>query len=356
MTNKNMSYKKQSFLRANPFLRAEPFLLVPAGKDYLWGGSRLNTDFHKNIDMTPLAETWECSAHPDGSSTVASGAHLGQSLRQVLAEHPEYLGSHPSAVMDALRTDAETSETLPILVKLIDARERLSVQVHPDDAYAGQHENGSLGKSEMWYVLDAEPGARLIYGFTQDMKEADVRHALEQGTIEKYLRKVPVKKNDVFFIEAGTVHAIGAGIVLAEIQENSNLTYRLYDYERKDKNGLQRPLQIEKALQVLHYESSQSPVQPMRVLRYRPGFASELLCRCKYFQVERLLINLSSGPAPDCSTTEHSFQVLLCVEGQGHLRFGRETLPFSKGSCLFLPAESVPITIYGQAQLLRIGC
>lgn len=326
-----------------------PFLLSPAGKDYLWGGDRLNTDFHKNIPLTPLAETWECSTHPDGPSVAASGEHQGKSLRRILAEHPEYLGSHPTAVMNG------TPGELPVLVKLIDAAQDLSVQVHPDDAFAATHENGALGKTEMWYVLDARPKAHLIYGFTQDMDMARLRRSLEQDTIEKYLQKIPVHKDDVFLVEPGTVHAIGAGILLAEIQENSNLTYRLYDYHRRDKNNLERPLHIGKALQVLNCQSSASPRQPMRVLRYRPGFASELLCRCKYFQVERLLIN-TADHAPDCSTTPLSFQILLCVDGQGSLHFSSQVLPFTKGNCMFLPADSVPVTLHGRAQLLRISC
>lgn len=327
----------------------EPFLLSPAGKDYLWGGDRLNKDFHKNIDLSPLAETWECSTHPDGLSMVASGNETGKSLRRVLTRHPEYLGSHAAAA------GAAPCE-LPVLVKLIDARRNLSVQVHPDDAYAKIHERGALGKSEMWYVLDAAPDAYLVHGFTRNMTESLLRKSLERGDIEKYLRKVPVQKDDVFFIPAGTVHAIGAGILLAEVQENSNLTYRLYDYERTDKDGRRRPLHVEKALQVLNRESGNSPRQPMRVLRYHPGYASELLCRCKYFQVERILVNTSADSACDCSTTEYSFQVLLCLEGQGGLRFSSKTLHFRKGGCIFLPSESVPTKIYGDARLLRVSC
>ncbi|MCM1525873.1 MAG: class I mannose-6-phosphate isomerase [Bacteroides sp.] len=331
----------------------EPFLLSPAGKDYLWGGDRLNLDFHKNIDLSPLAETWECSTHPDGLSMVASGPHKGLNLRRVLAEHPEYLGSHASA------TGAQTnngSRELPVLVKLIDARQKLSVQVHPDDDYAGRYEQGSLGKSEMWYVLDAVPGAHLIYGFTRTMSESLVRQSLQQGDIEKYLRKVPVQKDDVFFVKAGTVHAIGAGILLAEVQENSNLTYRLYDFDRTDKNGLKRPLHIDKALQVADLTGGANPRQPIRVLRYRPGYASEFLCRCKYFQVERILINTSADAPCDCSTTEYSFRILLCPEGRGSLLFGSKILSFDKGDCMFLPAASCPIGICGNAVLLCISC
>ena len=344
MTNKNMNCKN------------EPFLLSPACKDYLWGGNRLQKDFHKRTDLTLLAETWECSTHPDGSSTVASGRHQGQSLADVLASFPEYLGVHPASIMKGLT--GSFPGALPILVKLIDAREKLSVQVHPDDAYAVLNENGSLGKTEMWYVLDAVPGAHLIYGFNRDMNRDTLLKSLDQNTLEKYLQKVPVQKDDVFYIEAGTIHAIGAGVLLAEVQENSNLTYRIHDYSRRDKNGNLRPLQIEKALQVLNYKSSESPRQPMRVLRYHPGCASELLCRCRYFQVERLLINTSPHtPLPDCTTNTLSFRVLLCVDGGGKLLMDDNTaLSFDRGSCIFIPADSIRLKITGRAQLLQISC
>lgn len=374
MTNRSMNWKNK------------PFLLSPTGKDYLWGGDRLNKDFHKNIDMIPLAETWECSTHPDGVSIVASGEHLGQPLDVVLAEHPEYLGSHPVSVMNSINgdghRDTEHPLTLPVLVKFIDARQNLSVQVHPDDDYARIHENGSPGKTEMWYVLDAAPNAHLVYGFNRDMDDVLLRQSLKKGNIEKYLQKIPVQKDDVFYIEAGTVHAIGAGVLLAEVQENSNLTYRLCDYDRVDRHGSKRPLHIEKAVQVLNYKSSENPRQPMRVLRYQPGCASEFLCRCKYFQVERMLINTTTAhAAPECSATAQSFQVLLCLEGSGEIVYldnadlashesllsdnghsalcdslTPKKLPFTKGSCIFVPADSVPLQLNGKAQLLKISC
>lgn len=236
--------------------KPEPFLLKPDGKDYLWGGSRLNDDFSKGIDMSPLAETWECSTHPDGPSVVASGAFAGQTLAAVLKAHPEYLGTHP-----------EAKGELPILIKLIDAKKDLSVQVHPTDAYAREHENGQLGKTEMWYVLDAKKDAKLVYGLYHDVSKAQLRKSIENGTVEKYLQKVPVKKNDLFYIEAGTIHAIGAGVLVAEIQESSNLTYRLYDYDRVDKNGNRRELHIDKALEAANLKASAEPRQPLRVLK-----------------------------------------------------------------------------------------
>ena len=336
MTNKNTNWKYN-----------RPFLLKPAGKDYLWGGSRLNDDFAKGIDLEPLAETWECSTHPDGPSLAASGEHAGKLLTEVLKEHPEYLGTHP-------HTDGE----LPILIKFIDARQDLSVQVHPDDDYAREHENGSLGKTEMWYVMDATKDARLIYGFYHDIDKETLRQSLEQGTVEKYLQKVPVKKDDVFYIEAGTVHAIGAGALIAEVQESSNLTYRMYDYNRVDKYGGHRELHIEKALEVANLHGSAEPRQPMRVLRYKKGCASELLCRCKYFQVERQLINTERyREMADIRTGSNSFQVLLCIGGCGVLfEENGELLNFFKGDCLFLPADSVPLKIHGRAQMLKVSC
>ena len=326
-----------------------PFLLKPAAKDYLWGGRRLNDEFNKGIDVYPLAETWECSTHPDGMSLVASGTDAGKPLIEVLREHPDYLGTHPLQIMNG-------KPELPVLIKLIDATQDMSVQVHPDDVYALENEN-SLGKTEMWYVLAARKGASLVYGFNQDLDRERVQNALADGTIEKFLNRVPVRENDVFFVEAGTVHAIGAGIIMAEIQESSNLTYRLYDYGRVDKNGKQRKLHVEKAMQVMNMRSSAQPRQPMCVLRYKRGCACELLTRCKYFQVERLLLNTDIyGLSLDYKTGNNSFQVLLCTEGRGFLSGENFSLSFSKGNCVFLPAESIPLKLGGQAQMLKVSC
>ena len=247
-----------------------PFLLRPSGKDYLWGGSRLNDEFEKEMDLSPLAETWECSTHPDGPSYVVGGEFDGMKLKEVLNEHPEYLGERHKGVDD-----------LPILIKFIDAKKDLSVQVHPSDQYAREHENGQLGKTEMWYVLDAGKDAKLVYGLKQDSSKTELRNAVADGTVMDYLQQVPVKKDDLFFIEAGMIHAIGAGALVAEIQENSNLTYRLYDYDRTGKDGKKRKLHIDQALQVANLKRSRTPGQPRRVLKYRQGVASELLTRCK---------------------------------------------------------------------------
>lgn len=346
-------------INRNSLLSRLPFLMKPSGRELLWGGSRLNDNFDKRIDMNPLAETWECSTHPDGPSTVASGAYYGKLLNEVLEKHPEMLGSHP-----------KTKGELPILIKLIDAKQKLSVQVHPDDHYAREYENGSLGKTEMWYVLDAAKDAQLIYGLYRDTDKEELRSSLKQGTVEKYLQKVKIKKGDVFYIEAGTIHAIGAGALIAEIQENSNITYRLYDYDRVDKNGKKRELHVERALEVANLKGSAEPVQPMRVLKYRRGWATEMLCRCKYFQVERAILNTERcREMVSFQTGSTSFEVLLCVDGCGVLfythgqkmneeenDFHEKSIRFFNGDCIFIPADSVPIKIHGRAQLLKVRC
>ncbi|MBR0173693.1 MAG: class I mannose-6-phosphate isomerase [Lachnospiraceae bacterium] len=321
----------------------QPFLLSPAAKDYLWGGRRLNDDFAKGIDVFPLAETWECSTHPDGISQVISGVHAGKNLRDVISAHPAYLGTRYS----------DTGE-LPILVKLIDAANDLSVQVHPDDDYANRHENGQSGKTEMWYVLDAARDASLVVGLAHTTSEETVRRAIKAGTIGNLLQTIPVRKDDVFYIAAGTIHAIGKGCLIAEIQENSNLTYRLYDYDRVDKNGEKRPLHIDKALAVADLNALKAPRQPMRVLRYEPGVARELLARCKYFEVHRMLVNTERRQRVTFRSDHLSYRVLLCVDGCGTFACKNETLNVFKGDCVFVPADSEEIVINGMLQLLDV--
>ncbi len=330
----------------------KPFKLSPVGKDYLWGGDRLKSEYGKKMKLKPLAESWECSTHADGLCVASDGEHAGQTLRDILAAHPEYIGSHPDV------TGLNPGE-LPILVKLIDAKEDLSIQVHPDDEYAKAHEGGR-GKTEMWYVLDAASDSRLIYGLSVDSDAAELKQAVEDKRVMDFLQKVPVERNDVFYVEAGTIHAIGAGVLLAEIQESSNLTYRLYDYDRIDKNGKKRTLHIDKALEVSDLNRAGQPRQPMRVLKYDPGVARELLCRCKYFEVYRMLINTTGRRTIPFVADELSFRVLLCIDGEGEFRYTSDTdgkrhiMQMNKGECIFVPADSVHIGLSGTLSLLDI--
>lgn len=371
-----------------------PFLLSPAAKDYIWGGTRLREEYNKHIDVTPLAETWECSTHPDGPSRVASGAFAGEKLVDVLRAHPEFIGTHP-------KTDGEGG--LPVLIKFIDAARDLSVQVHPSDEYARTHEHGQLGKTEMWYVLEAAPGASLVYGFRQDLTRPMLAASLEDDTVEQYLQKVEIHRGDVFLIESGTVHAIGAGAMIVEIQESSNLTYRMYDYHRLGKDGKPRELHIAKALDVVDLRQKPLPEQLQRACEEHDGYSVELLEQCKYFRTERLRLdtlrdekqpasgssdaaarkmpvdaaetnvdNTSAEQSQDASsrwttgekaveavrfsTGPESFEVLLCVDGSGTLRGKDVELSFRKGDCIFVPADSIGLEISGQSELLKVTC
>ena len=371
-----------------------PFLLSPAAKDYIWGGTRLREEYNKHIDVTPLAETWECSTHPDGPSRVASGAFAGEKLVDVLRAHPEFIGTHP-------KTDGEGG--LPVLIKFIDAARDLSVQVHPSDEYARTHEHGQLGKTEMWYVLEAAPGASLVYGFRQDLTRAMLAASLEDDTVEKYLQKVEIHRGDVFLIESGTVHAIGAGAMIVEIQESSNLTYRMYDYHRLGKDGRPRELHIAKALDVVDLRQKPLPEQLQRACEEHDGYSVELLEQCKYFRKERIHLDTllsEKQPASDVSvssvqdmpvdahektvdnasaemsqdassrwitdekaveavrfsTGPDSFEVLLCVDGSGTLRGEDVELSFRKGDCIFVPADSIGLEISGTSELLKVTC
>lgn len=316
--------------------------LLPTGKDYLWGGTRLREEYGKKIDLTPLAETWECSVHPDGPSVIENGEYRGQTLSTVLKQYPKYLG-----------TKVKNGE-LPVLVKFIDAKQDLSVQVHPDDAYAKEHE-GDNGKTEIWYVIDAEEGAGLIYGFKHKMTKEILRNAVETGTLDRHLQKVEVHKGDTYFVPAGTVHGIGAGILMAEIQESSNVTYRVYDYDRIDKNGQKRKLHFDKAVQVMNMDVSPDVKQNPRLIKHYPGCSRELLCRCKYFEVEQIRVTKGFS----FSVREESFQVLMCLDGYGQVEVmdtDQKPLRFCKGETLFLPAGIGRCLVVGDTELIKIRC
>ena len=315
--------------------------LSPSFKELIWGGTKLRSYFGFDTPGENTAEALVLSCRENAECVDTNGTPLSE----IYASHPEFFGSNCAKY-----------DRFPLLIKLIDTMDDISVQVHPDDEYALKHEN-SLGKTEMWYVLDAKRGASLVYGFNQDMDEQRVRDALADETIGNYLNCVPVHKNDLFYIEAGTIHAIGAGALIAEIQESSDITYRLYDYDRVDSNGKKRPLHIDRAMDVMNLSSSDTPRQPMRVLKYRNGAASELLIRCKYFQVERLLLNTEINRSlMDFQTGSNSFHTLLCVDGCGVLFGSGVTLPFFKGDCIFVPAESIPMKLHGKAQILNVSC
>ncbi len=300
------------------------YRLSPACKDYLWGGHRrLREDFGVESSLDPLAEAWVLSCHPDGPSRLADSPFAGMTL-------PAYLERE-----GGLGTRYRSFQDFPLLIKLIDAERDLSIQVHPSDEYALTHE-GQYGKTEMWVVLDAAPGASLYYGVEREVSQEDFARHIQAGTLPEILHKVPVHRGDVFFIPAGTLHAIGAGLAIAEIQQNSNVTYRVFDYDRVGPDGKKRPLHVEKALAV----ADLSPVKPM-------DFDTRLGA-CPYFAVER-----HDGPFRGrCG--EESFQALLVTEGQGMLTCGGETKTAQPGSCFFLPAGSGDYQMEGACQTLAV--
>lgn len=313
--------------------------LIPSGKDYLWGGTRLKDEYGKKIDMTPLTESWECSVHPDGSCYFANSKYKGKTQKEVLEEHPEYIGT-------------KANGEFPILAKFIDAKKDLSVQVHLDDEYAQEHE-GDNGKTEMWYIIDADEVASLIYGFKHKVSKEILERAIEKGELDKHLQKVEVHKGDLFFVPAGTVHGIGKGILLAEVQESSNVTYRVYDYDRVDKNGKKRELHFDKAVQVMNMGIAPDIKQKKRLVKYYPGCSRELLCRCKYFETERIQVTKGFS----FSVREESFQVLMCLDGYGQVEVdGDKPVRFSKGETVFLPAGIGRCLIIGDTSVLKIRC
>ena len=224
----------------------KPIKMKPCFKQYLWGGNNIKIIYGKDTPEPPVAESWEISAHSDGLSTVDGGECDGMTIPQLCEKYgSDFYGNSMTA-----------DEPFPLLLKVLDANDRLSVQVHPDDAYAQVHENGGKGKTEAWYILHAEKGASLIYGFAKDLSKDDFRAAIESGKTESVLNSVSCEDGDVFYIPAGTVHAVGKGLMIAEIQQSSNTTYRVYDYDRRDAQGNLRELHIEKALEVSRTSSS----------------------------------------------------------------------------------------------------
>ena len=288
----------------------ETIKLTPACKDYLWGGEKLWQDYGIQSQLHPLAEAWVLSCHPDGPSVVATGPLAGKTL-------PEYIQEKGPGCLGA---DCEKFTDFPILAKFIDAKGDLSIQVHPSNEYALAHEH-QFGKTEMWYVLDCEPGATLYYGFQHQISREEFQQRIQDNTLTEVLNAVPVEKGDLFFIPAGTLHAIRKGIVVAEIQQNSNVTYRIYDYGRVGADGKPRQLHIQQALEV----TQRTPPQP------DPDFHGHL-AQCPYFTVDVMegRFTLDCGP--------ESFVSVLVLEGTGALWEGDESMSLRKGESLFIPA------------------
>lgn len=305
-----------------------PQRLSPAFKDYLWGGRRLVTEFNKKCDFDKVAESWELSTHKDGSSVITGGELDGMLFRDYIEKYKDQV----------LGKNALAFDFFPILIKFIDAKDSLSIQVHPDDEYALKTE-GEYGKTEMWYILDCDEGAGLYYGFKHEISKDEFLERIKNNTITEVLNRVEVKKGDVFFIEAGTVHAIGAGIVICEIQQNSNTTYRVYDFDRRDKFGNARELHIDKAAEV----STLAPVEK------KSDFSdNETLASCKYFTVKKAVVN----GVKSFKTDALCFTSVIVTNGIGELKMDGYSFDLNKGDSIFIPAQDGEYTVSGECELI----
>ena len=303
--------------------------LKPACKDYIWGGRRLIDEYNKPYEGERLAETWEMSCHPDGPSVIVNGEHAGKSLAEYVTEQGK----------GVLGSNCQIFQDFPIMIKFIDAKDNLSIQVHPNNIYALEHEH-QYGKTEVWYVLDAGENAFLYYGFKHEISKEEFAERIANNTLLEVLNAVPVHKGDVFYIPAGTIHAICRDIVIAEIQQSSNVTYRVYDYGRVGADGKPRQLHVEQAVKVTKLAPPKDDY----------NFGGHLV-RSPYFTVDQV----DGGYAGDCD--DESFTSVLVVDGTGTICCGDEKLEVTKGDSLFLPADSGKFALEGSVKALitRVG-
>lgn len=312
----------------------KPFLLKPACKASIWGGTKLKSKFGKDFPGDIISESWELSVHPAGLSIADSGDEKGKPLAELIRD-PAVLGTNPAHY-----------PTFPLMIKWIDSQRPLSIQVHPDNEYAMKNEK-DMGKTEMWYIIECEPDAYLYYGFQKEITPEEFAARIADDTLLDVVKKVPVKKGDVFFIPSGTLHAIGPGILLAEVQQSSNVTYRIYDYGRLDTDGKPRELHVEKAKEVTDLFPAQK-VAPVPIPLTDPQ--DTLLSCCPYFAVVRQTVDSPRSYQADAG----SFHALMCVEGSGELTCGEEKLSFPAGATVFVPANCEAFTLSGSMTVLDV--
>lgn len=317
-----------------------PLTFDPVFKDYPWGGRNLETKLGRTIPAGIVAESWEIAAHPHGSSVVNVGPLKGKTLPEVQA----LLGE---ALLGDRNEDALAAGKFPLLIKILDANRWLSIQVHPDDVYGLAHE-GEPGKTEMWVVLHAEPGAELIYGFAPGMTRERYAAVIGTDASVEGLHRVPVKPDDVIFVPAGTIHALGPGIMVAEIQQNSDTTYRIWDW------GRPRPLHLEKSLDVLNFaQVAPGPTQPT-ILLDEEGLRIEQLAACPYFETERIFLPAGHEFYGLCDGS--TFEIWAVLHGNVTLSSDAAPLQLQAVTWTLLPAElgEYQIAAEEDAVLLRV--
>lgn len=310
-----------------------PMKLIPATVEAVWGGTRLmDGKWNKKGVGANIAESWELACHEKGESVVVNGEFSSRKLSGVLQDNPDFLGKK-----------GKEFSFFPILVKLIDSKDNLSIQVHPDDEYAMRVE-GEYGKTEMWYIVDAKKGGGVYCGFKEPISKEQLAKALTEGNITDYLNFIEVKKGDCLFIPAGTVHAICGGILLCEVQQNSSITYRLYDYERVDGDGNKRQLHIDKAIEV----TDASKVVKANENSAKIDENTLSLASCKYFTASEITCNEEYTFEVDSD----SFVSLTVVDGSGAIMANGSCITLDLGDTVFLPAGLGKVDIYGNLKAI----
>ena len=304
---------------------SEPLFLQSVMQEKIWGGTKLRDEFGYKIPSDKVGEYWAISAHPHGVSTIKNGRFAGMGLDQLYAEHRELFGNSSEPVF-------------PLLTKILDANDWLSVQVHPDNHYAMEHE-GELGKTECWYVIAADEGAEIIYGHNAKSRE-ELRQQIEKKEWDKLLTKVPVKAGDFFYVPSGTMHAIGSGILILETQQSSDTTYRVYDFDRKDAKGNLRELHLEKSIDVLNIGA---PANSRPVTVKADDLMSTLLVASDFFAVYKWEV---SGKVDIEKTV--AYLLVSVLAGQGVLTVDGETYPIAKGDHFILPSDVEEWTFEGK--------
>jgi len=310
--------------------------LSPIPKDYIWGGSRLAEEFDAPTESEKVGELWMLSCHPDGRSRVVGGEYDGKSLPEVLTKHPEYMG-----------TDSKKFGRFPLMIKLIHACDDLSVQVHPDDEYAADTPD-KQGKTELWYIIDAEPGAEVVCGLKEELNQDQLRRAIQDGTLLDCLQRYEVKAGDVFFIEAGTIHSIGKGVLLAEIEQNSTTAYRIHDYGRIDEDGQPRPLRIDRAIDVAITVPTDVPPGPLSPAVEVKSRTETVLGECDYFRS----VLMDTYMPTEFEVGEDSFASVIVLEGKATFMTDEDTAVAAKGESLFISSGTGKVRVSGKAQLI----
>lgn len=311
------------------------YKLIPSTKNYIWGGNKLRNKYNQTSEDERIAESWLMSAHDDGMSFLEVNGTV-VSLKKFYETFPKLFGSRLNG-----------TKNFPILVKLIDAEMNLSVQVHPDDSYAQTHEFG-YGKNEMWIILEAEENSCITFGTTETLDKETFRNHIDKGTLECVLKTVPVKKGNVIFIPAKTIHSIGKGLVIYEIQQSSNLTYRVFDYDRKDSHGHKRDLHIDKAIDVANLNPLDVSVEPVGELQKFNTFTNTLLYNCEYFTATYYSVD----GILTIDGNLNSFMLFTSIDGSFTILGDENALEIQKGESFFVSAVEKRVTISGHGSLI----